>query len=174
MLKKIYLSYAFSLVIMAPVALAMSTTDVASLTVQLNSINTQMNAIKRAWNTERVHMRMAEKASVTLYTSVKAILEKIIASDEFTSKMNPIVDMQFDSIINSNTPFRDIKTENNWSDFFPNLTMSKFEQKLYTAMANKMYCLRLGQKLADKAREIAASIKSAQQEIANLQQTPSE
>lgn len=172
MLKKIYLSYAFSLVIMAPVALAISTTDVANFTVQLNSINAQMNAIKRAWNTERAHIRTAEKASATLYTKAKSVFDKIIASDDFTTKMNTVVDMQFDSIINSNTPFNAGKTENNLSDFFPNLKMGEFGLKLYTAMANRTYYLRLGQKLADKAREIAASIKSAQQE--SSQQTPVE
>jgi hypothetical protein len=170
MFKKIYLSLALSLVAIAP-AQAMSITDVAGLTTQLNNINTQMNAIKRAWNTERAHIKMAEKASTALYASVKPVLEKIIASDDFTTKMNTVIDTQFDSIINNNTPFSSIKTENSLSDFFPNLTMSEYGRKLYTAMANKAYCLRLGQKLADKAREIAASIKSAQEAATSTPQT---
>ena len=170
MFKKIYLFSALSLAAVASVQ-AMSTTDVASLTVQLNNISTQMNAIKRAWNTERAHIKMAEKASTTLYASVKPIIEKIIASDDFTSKMNTVVDMQFDAIINNNTPFGTMKAANNLSDFFPNLTMSEYGRKLYSAMANKAYCRRLGERLAEKSRDIAAAIKSAQQ-ATDTQQAP--
>lgn len=183
MFKKIYLFSALSLAAVASVQ-AMSTTDVASLTVQLNNISTQMNAIKRAWNTERAHIKMAEKAakkaaeakapgapSSNPYETTKPIIEKIIASDDFTSKMNTVVDMQFDAIINNNTPFGTMKAENNLSDFFPNLTMSEYGRKLYSAMANKAYCRRLGERLAEKSREIAAAIKSAQQ-ATDTQQAP--
>jgi len=163
MFKKIYLSCALSLAAIALPALGMVTTDIATLTSQLNNINTQRNALKRAYYTERLHIKMAEKASATLYTSLKSTFEKIIASNDFTTKMNSIIDMQFDSIVNNNTAFREIKTENNLSDFFPNLKMNEFGIKLYTAMANKTYYLRLGQKLAQKAQDIATAIKSAQQ-----------
>ena len=40
---------------------SMPMADVAALTSQLNHINTQMNAIKRAWNIERAHIKMAKK-----------------------------------------------------------------------------------------------------------------
>jgi hypothetical protein len=160
MLKKPYFFYTFLLIITAQVTLAMSPAATAQLTIQLNNINTQMNAIKRAWNTARIHIKMAEKASTTLYNTIKPVFDKIIASDDFITKMNTIVDMQFDAITNNNTPFREIKTENNLSDFFPNLNMTEYGRKLYSAMANKAYCLLLGQKLADKVKEIAGSIKS--------------
>lgn len=164
MVKKIYLSCALSFVLAAP-AIAMapaSGADVAALTVQLRHINSQMADLKRAWNTERIHIKMAEKASSALYNAIKPILEKIIMSTDFTENMNTIVTMQYDEIINKNGSFKNIKTDNNLSDLFPNLTMSEYGLKLYKAMANKAYYLLLGQKLADKVKEITAQIKAAQ------------
>ena len=170
MFKKIYLTCALSLAAMALPALGMATTDIASLTSQLNNINAQMSTIKRAWNVERLHVRMAEKASATLYSTLKNTFDKIIASDDFTTKMNTVVDMQCDSIVTNNTSFDSIKAENSLADFFPNLSMNEFGRKLYTAMANKTYYLRLGQKLSQKAQEIVSAIKTAQQEAINAQQ----
>lgn len=165
MLKKISLFCAFSFGCVAPAA-AMSTTDVAALTTQLNYINIQMNAIKRAWNIERAHIKTAEKVAPYLYATVKSILEKIIISEEFVAHMNTIVTTQFNSIVNQNAAFKDIKTDNNLSDLFPNLKMSEYGLKLYKAMANRAYFFLLGQKLAEKAKEIATSIRNAQLEEA--------
>ncbi len=136
--------------------------DIATLTVQLNHINTQMNAIKRAWNAERIHIKMAEKASSTLYNAIKPVLEKLIMSTDFTTNMDAIVSMQYDEIVNKNGSFKNIKVDNNLSDLFPNLKMSEYGAKLYKAMANKAYLVLLGQKLADKVKEISAQVKGNQ------------
>jgi len=135
--------------------------DVAAFTTQLNHINTQMNAIKRAWNIERAHIKMAEKASSTLYAAIKPTIEKVIASSEFTNQMNATITMQFDSIVNNNAAFSSVKTDNNLSDLFPNLKMNEYGLKLYKAMANKAYFLLLGQKLAEKAKEIGESVRKS-------------
>lgn len=161
MVKKIYLTGLLSLIFNAP-ALAMSIAETASLTTQLNHINTQMNTIKRAWNIERAQIKMAEKASSTLYNSIKPILERLISSNEFTTQMETAVNMQFDSIVNQNAAFKDVKTDNNLSDLFPNLKMSEYGAKLYKAMANKAYFLLLGQKLAEKAKEIGEGVRKTQ------------
>ncbi len=140
--------------------------DIATLKVQLNHINTQMVAIKRAWNVERINIKMAEKASSALYNAVKPVLEKILSSEAFTSTMAATVAMQYDEIVNKNGSFRSIKKDNNLSDLFPNLKISEYGTKLYKAMANKAYYLLLGQKLADKVKEIAAQVKNDQPSFA--------
>jgi len=162
MIKKIYFLSILALSTAPAVAMSsMPTAETASLTVQLNHINTQMNAIKRAWNIERAHIKAAEKASAKLYAAIKPILEKIIASEAFTTQMNTTVTTQFDSIINQNAAFTSVKTDNNLSDLFPNLKMSDYGTKLYKAMTNKAYFLLLGQKLAEKAKEIGETIKKS-------------
>ena len=164
MVKKIYLLCASALIsialalVMAPAVAA----DVATLKVQLNHINTQMIAIKRAWNVERINIKMAEKASSALYNAIKPALEKLINSTDFTTTMDATVAIQFDEIVNKNGSFRSVKKDNNLSDLFPNLKMSEYGTKLYKAMANKAYYLLLGQKLADKVKEISAEVKNDQ------------
>jgi hypothetical protein len=147
---------------MAPLGYEGQTADVAALTVQLNHINTQMNAIKRAWNVERIHIKMAEKASSDLYNAIKPTIDRLIMNPEFTANMEAIVSMQYDEIVNKNGSFRTIKVDNNLSDMFPNLKMNEYEVKLYKAMANKAYFVLLGQKLADKVKEITAQVKGSQ------------
>lgn len=144
-------------------AMAPQSADIATLTVQLNHINTQMTAIKRAWNEQRIHIKMAEKASSALYNAIKPTLEKLIMSTEFTANMDAIVSMQYDEIVNKNNSFKSIKVDNNLSDLFPNLRMNEYGAKLYKAMANKAYLVHLGQKLADKVKEISAQVKGNQQ-----------
>jgi hypothetical protein len=161
MVKKIYLFCTLALLSTVP-AVSMQSADVATLSVQLNHINTQMNAIKRAWNVERAHIKMAEKASSALYNAIKPTLERLINSSDFTTNMDAIVAMQYDEIVNKNGSFKNIKTDNNLSDLFPNLTMSAYGAKLYKAMANKAFYVLLGQKLADKVKEITAQIKGTQ------------
>ena len=168
MVKKIYLLCAAALFSIA-LALIMTsataaTADVASLKVQLSHINTQMVALKRAWNVERINIKVAEKASSALYNAIKPVLERLLASETFTSTMTATVDMQFDEIVNKNGSLRSIKKDNNLSDLFPNVKMSNYGVKLYKAMANKAYYLLLGQKLADKVKEISAQVKGDQQE----------
>src|SRR5579863_7648837 len=113
MVKKIYLFCTLALLSTVP-AVAMQA-DIAALSVQLNHINTQMNAIKRAWNVERAHIKMAEKASSALYNAIKPTLERLINSSDFTTNMDAIVAMQYDEIVNKNGSFKNIKTDNNLS-----------------------------------------------------------
>ena len=162
MVKKMYFLSLLAL-FTAPITAmsSMPMADVAAFTTQLNHINTQMNAIKRAWNIERAHIKMAEKASSTLYAAIKPTIEKVIASSEFTNQMNATITMQFDSIVNNNAAFSSVKTDNNLSDLFPNLKMNEYGLKLYKAMANKAYFLLLGQKLAEKAKEIGESVRKS-------------
>ena len=150
----------FSATSTAPIAsMTPASADMAALSVQLNHINTQMSAIKRAWNEQRIQIKMAAKASSALYNAIKPVLERLINSSDFTANMNAIVSQQYDEIVNKNASFRNIKTDNNLSDLFPNLKMSDYGAKLYKAMANKAFYVLLGQKLADKVKEITAQIK---------------
>jgi len=86
MLKKIYFSAFLALISMTAHAETLS-----ELESQLNNIRTEMNSIKRSWNSARIRIKMAEKASSTLYQTVKPIFERLIASSEFSTKMNDIV-----------------------------------------------------------------------------------
>ena len=163
MVKKIYLLSLLALSAAPALGMySMSMADVAALTTQLNHINTQMNAIKRAWNAERIHIKKAEKASPTAYAQIKPVLDRIIASDDFTAQMNAKIATQFDSIINNNATFQTVKADNTIADLFPNLKMNAYGAKLYTALANKAYFFLLGQKLAEKAKEIGESIRKTQ------------
>jgi hypothetical protein len=165
MIKKIYLLTLLATaptIAMAPLGYEGQTADIAALTVQLNHINKQMADIKRAWHTERIHIKMAEKTAPYLYTAIKQPLEKLVMSTDFTANMDAIVAKQYDEIINQNGSFKNVKTDNNLSDLFPNLKMSEYGAQLYKAIANKAYLLLLGQKLADKVKEISAQIKSNQ------------
>jgi hypothetical protein len=165
MIKKLYLLTLLAtahVMAMAPLGYEGQTADIAALTVQFNHINKQMADIKRAWNTERIHIKMAEKVSAPLYNAIKPVIEKLVMNTDFIANMDAIVSMQYDQIINKNGSFKTIKTDNNLSDLFPNLKMNEYGVKLYKAMANKAYLLLLGQKLADKVKEISAQIKGNQ------------
>jgi len=169
MLKNKYLSFTLSLISLP--ALGMSTSDVhiSNLTSQLNHVNAQINAVKRAWNESRIRIAMAEKTSPPPFIILKQVFEKIIASDAFTQKMNTTVGQQFESIVNNNMPFSSVRIENNLSDF-SSKPMHALGLQLYTAMANKAYYLLLGQKLAQKSKELATMIISLRQTITNDQQ----
>jgi len=116
-------------------------------------IKTQMLAIKRAFNSERLRIKIAQKASLTAYQTFTPIFDKIIASDAFTTKLNAAVSSQFDAIVNNNMAFS-TPTDFNISDFFPNMTINEFGKKLFSAMANKAYYLELGKRLAQKIQEL--------------------
>lgn len=132
------------------------------LTNQLHHLRTEIDTIKRAWNSARIRIKMAEKASPKLYQSTKPIFERIIASNEFVTKMNEAVAAQFEAIVNRYMSFASVKATPNVSDYVPNLSMQAFGQNLFSAMANKEYCLLLGQKIASKAQELQATISSTQ------------
>jgi hypothetical protein len=119
----------------------------------IDDIKTQMRAIKRAWNSERLRIKIAQKASITAYQTLAPVFDKIIASDAFTTKLNDAVSRQFDAIVNNNMAFSPT-TEFNILNFFPNLTMTEFGKKLFSAMANKAYYLELGKKLAQRIQEL--------------------
>lgn len=169
MLKTKYLSFALSLISLPALGVTMSDAHIMSVTSQLNHVNAQINAVKRAWNESRVRIKLAEKTSPSLAIILKQVFEKIIASDAFITKMNASVDQQFESIVNSNMPFSSVRTDNNLSDFYSK-PMHTLGLQLYTAMANKAYYLLLGQKLAQKSKELAATIISLQQRMTSDQQ----
>ena len=95
-------------------------------------------------------MRIFSKQGIEVWT-------RIIASDGFAKKMIPAVEQQFESIINNGMTFGAVKIENNLSDFYSK-KMDAFGLQLYKAMANKAYYLLLGEKLAQKSKELAATI----------------
>lgn len=172
MLKKLYLSCALSLVSLSALGTEMPAFYTANLTTQLNHVNAQINAAKRAWKESLLRIAIAQKAAPQLYITVKKIFEKLINSQAFTTRMNVVVDQQFESIVNNTMPFNAVKIENNISDI-SSKPMSDFAQQLYKAMANKAYYFLLGQKLAQKSKELAATIRATQQAIANPQEISS-
>jgi len=169
MLKNKYLSFTLSLISLPALGVTMSDAHIMSLTSQLNHVNAQINATKRAWNESRVRIKLAEKTSPSLFIILKQVFEKIIGSDTFVIKMNADVNQQLESIVNNNMSFSAVKTENNLSDFYAK-PMHTLGLQLYTAMANKAYYLLLGEKLAQKSKELAATIISLQQKMISDQQ----
>lgn len=162
MLKKIYF---LAVATVATTAFGMS--DYAdqfassNMQSQLDHIKTQMQSIKRAWNSAKIRIKLAEKASPTLAQTVKPTLEKILASDALTTKMNDTIASNVDSIVNNNMSFDSVKTEFNLSDFFPSATMHDFGKKLFSAMASRTYCLELGKKLAQKMQELQIAVDAS-------------
>jgi hypothetical protein len=160
MLKKICLIF-LSLVASMP----LFGVDVTDLQNQRNHIASQMNSIKRAWNTARVRIKLAQKLSFSAvaYQTAQPIIEKIIASADFVTKMDEIVAGQIDAIVNQNASFASVKTQMQLADFFPNLAADKFMQQLFSAMADKSCTSLLGQKLAQKVQELDIAIRMMQQ-----------
>lgn len=162
MLKKIYF---LAVATVATTAFGMS--DYAAqftssnIQSQLDHVKTQMQSIKRAWNSAKIRIKLAEKASPALAQNIKATLDKILTSDAFTTKMNDTIASNVDSIVNNNMSFDSVKTEFNLSDFFPSATMHDFGKKLFSAMANRTYCLELGKKLAQKMQELQIAVDAS-------------
>lgn len=128
---------------------------------QLNHIKSQMQVIQRAWKTERIHIKQAQKIAPALYQTLKTTIDKILSSEIFTTKLESTVSSQFDSIINNNMSFNSVKIEFNLSDFFSNITMHDFGKKLFSAMANKACYLELGKRLASKVQELQMIVASS-------------
>jgi hypothetical protein len=170
MFKNKYLS--FTLFLISLPVLGMSTSDVyiSNLVNQLKHVNAEIKAAEKMWDISRVHIKQAMNASSPeLFAILTRAFEKIISNDIFITKMNADVDQQFESIVNKNMSFSAVKIENNLSDFYSK-PMHDLGLRLYTAMANKAYCAFLGQKLAQKSKELARMIISLRQTIANDQQ----
>jgi len=163
MVKKIYLSI-FAILICATAFGGVYTPDFTS---QVSHIRTEMIAIKRAWNTARLRIKMAQKNTPVAYQSMQPVIEKLISSDAFTTKINAIVDEQVDAIVNRNASFSSVKNELSASSLFPNLTLNTFGQTLLAAAANKECYLLLGKKLALKMKELLTAIAS-QQTLINM------
>lgn len=168
MFKKIYFVSTLSLISLSAMAMVSPDAYVSNLTAQLNHVNAQINAAKRAWKESLLRIALATKASPALYTQVKPILEKIITSPAFITRMNTTVEQQMTNIVNGYASFKDVKIENNIADF-SSKPMPSFAQQLYTAMANKAYYYLLGQQLAQKSKDLATTIRTAQQTPANDQ-----
>lgn len=122
--------------------------------MQMSAIRSAMSELKRSWNSARIRIKMAQKASPALYTQLSPIFEKLIASDMFTTKLNESITNQLEAIVNNNMPFSSSSASFNLSDYFPNSTMHDFGKNLFSAMASKTYCLELGKKLAQKLQEL--------------------
>lgn len=154
-LKKVY--FLTLIALSNPLIYGMSAYDISPMSPvqsQLEHIKAQMLTIKRAWNSERIRIKLAKKASPKLYQTILPTLEKIISSTIFTTKLNEVVSNQFDAIASNSMPFTRAPTELNLSTLFPNVTMNDFGKKLFSAMANKIYYLELGKKLAQKMQEL--------------------
>jgi hypothetical protein len=132
---------------------------------QLNHIKTQMFALKRLWNSARLRIKIAQKSAPSMYQTLKPVLEKIISSDQFSTKLSNIVQEQFDAIVGRNASFGSVKTEFKFADFFPTISMTTFGQTLFSAMATKECCLLLGRKLAQKIQELETVTTTANQQI---------
>lgn len=156
MLKKIY----FSLFI------ALTTTQahgMSTLENQLSHIKSEMLIIKRAWNIARIHIKLAQKTAPTLYQSIQPIVQRALESSAFITYLQSTVTTQFEAIANRNMSFNSVKTEFNFSTFFPKTTINSYGQNLFSAMARKQCYLLLGQKLAQKMQELKTEIQAAQQ-----------
>ncbi len=158
MLKKICL-FTFSLLVSVPTF----GIDITDLQNQRNHIVSEMRSIKRTWNVDRIHIKMAQKASLVAYQAIRPVIEKIIASNDFVTKMDGIVANQVDAIVNRNMSFASVKTEISLMDLFPNAAVNAFGQKFFSAMADKACMFLLGQKLAQKVQELDIAIKMMQQ-----------
>lgn len=162
MLKKIcFLTLIFASVHLKPSMPEYTISSVPSAQSQIDHIKAQMLAIKRAWNSARVRIKLAEKGSPQLYQTVKTTLDKIITSAMFTTKLDTLVSSQFDAIVHNNMPFSGTTTELNLSVVYP-IIMNQYGHQLFSAMANRVYCLELGKKLAQKIGELLIVVPAAQ------------
>lgn len=125
---------------------------------QLNHIKSEMRILKRAWQAERIHIKQAQKTAPALYLTLKTTIDKILASEMFTTKLDSIVANQLESMVNHTMSFNSIKVAFNIADFFPNTTMHDFGRNLFSAMANKAYYVELGKRLAQKVQELQVII----------------
>ena len=159
MIKKIYFSTFIALFSMT----ALGGEYTATLNSQVNHIRGEMNSIKRAWNTARLRIKIAQKNNSAAYHMMQTVIAKIVASDALTTKINATVDEQFDAIANRNASFSAVRNDLDAASLLPNLTLNKFGQTLLSVMANKECYLLLGKKLAQKIQELEMTIKNMQQ-----------
>lgn len=155
MLKKAF----FSLVFIA-------TTASTAFGMQLTTIQTATKAAKQAYQKCVIQLKKIELKNADLYAKTEPVLAKIIASEEFKTKMNASIDEQYTAILDQNTPFTTIKQETSLTDFLPGATsMSAYIQTLYIIMANKAYCQLLWQKLFGKEKELTAEFEKIEKEL---------
>ena len=128
---------------------------------QLNHIRTQLNRIKREWNTARIHIKQAKKASPTLYAKIQPIMERMINSTAFTTAMEADVTNRYDTIVNANGSF--VKIEYMLSTF-SKVQMQPYGQNLFSAMAAKKAYNLLAKKLVQKIQNLTFAIKTMQQQ----------
>lgn len=156
MLKKILFFTAF-------VATSAQSSSLDTFQAQRYHLATQMNSIKRSFNSERLHIKMAKKASPVAYEATYPVFEKLLSDANINSKIENDITSQANAIVNDNASFASTKSSYLFSDFFPNLLMHEYGQKLFSAMANKHAYFLLGQKLAQKIAELDLAISMAQQ-----------
>jgi hypothetical protein len=134
-------------------------------TSSLNHIKAQMFAIKRAYNTARIRIKIANKAlknTPELYQKLKSTIEKLLTDARFTTPFDKLVTDQYAAIVQNNGAFAPLTTELKLSSLFPNITVHPLAQELFSAMAGKAYYLELGKKLAQKMQELQPTPLSKQ------------
>ena len=142
------------------------TTASTAFGMQLTTVQTATKAAKQAYQKCVIQLKKIELKNTDLYAKVEPILAKIIASEEFKTKMTAAIDEQYTAIVDQNTPFTAIKQETSLTDFLPGATsMNNYTQKLYTIMANKANCQLLWQKLFGKEKELTAEFEKLEQEL---------
>lgn len=142
------------------------TTASTAFGMQLTTIQTATKAAKQAYQKCVIQLKKIELRNADLYAKTEPVLAKIIASDDFKTKMTASIEEQYTAIVDQNTPFTTIKQETSLTDFLPGAaSMNKYIQTLYTIMANKAYCQLLWQKLFSKEKELTAEFEKLEQEL---------
>lgn len=143
-----------------------ATTTSTVFGMQLTTVQTATKAAKQAYQKCVIQLKKIELKNTDLYTKIEPVLAKIIASEEFKTKMTAAIEEQYNAIVDQNTPFTAIKQETSLTDFLPGATsMNKYIQTLYTIMANKAYCQLLWQKLFSKEKELTAEFEKLEKEL---------
>lgn len=143
-----------------------ATTVSTSFGMQLTTVQAATKAAKRAYQECVIKLKKIELLNADIYTKTEPALAKVIASEEFKTKMIASVDEQYAAIVDQSIPFTAIKQETSLTDFLPGAaSMNKYIQTLYTIMANRAYCQLLWQKLFSKEKELTAEFEKLEQEL---------
>ena len=143
-----------------------ATTATTAFGMQITTVQTATKAAKQAYQKCVVQLKKIELLDADLYAKTESVLAKIIASENFKTKMNASIKEQYTAITDQNTPFTSIKQETSLTDFLPDAaSMGTYIQTLYTIMANKAYCQLLWQKLFGKEKELTAEFETVEKEL---------
>jgi hypothetical protein len=113
---------------------------------------------KHAYQASLSQMEKMKNLSSSLYEKSIAVINKIISSEDFKSRMNASIEPQFNSITQYGTEFEGVHQSTHITDFVStNETIQPFMAKLYDFAANKEYCNALWQKLTNYKPEEESS-----------------